>query len=80
MNVHSLFVMTVATTSRRSSLSRTGSPADKGETILKAATKVFAQKGFFNAQVADVARAAGIAAGYCLPLFSEQGRATDIDF
>jgi TetR/AcrR family fatty acid metabolism transcriptional regulator len=63
MNVHSFTLMTVATTSRRSSPSRNGSPADKGETILKAATKVFAQKGFFNAQVADVARAAGIAAG-----------------
>jgi TetR/AcrR family fatty acid metabolism transcriptional regulator len=33
------------------------------EAILKAATQVFASKGFFNAQVADVARAAGVAAG-----------------
>ena len=37
--------------------------ADKREAILKAATQVFAQRGFFNAQVADVARAAGVAAG-----------------
>ena len=37
--------------------------ADKREVILKAATKVFARHGFFNAQVADVARAAGVAAG-----------------
>ena len=31
--------------------------------ILDAATAVFAKRGYFNAQVADVARAAGIAAG-----------------
>jgi TetR/AcrR family fatty acid metabolism transcriptional regulator len=36
---------------------------DKREAILKAATRVFAQNGFFNAQVADVAKAAGVAAG-----------------
>jgi TetR/AcrR family fatty acid metabolism transcriptional regulator len=36
---------------------------DKREAILRAATQVFAQSGFFNAQVADVARAAGVAAG-----------------
>src|SRR5258708_360503 len=37
--------------------------ADKGEAILRAATDVFAERGFFNAQVADVARASGVAAG-----------------
>jgi TetR/AcrR family fatty acid metabolism transcriptional regulator len=36
---------------------------DKRDAILKAATRVFAQRGFFNAQVADVAKAAGVAAG-----------------
>jgi TetR/AcrR family fatty acid metabolism transcriptional regulator len=36
---------------------------DKRVAILDAATAVFAKRGFFNAQVADVARAAGIAAG-----------------
>lgn len=36
---------------------------DKREAILKAATKVFARNGFFQSQVADVARAAGVAAG-----------------
>ena len=36
---------------------------DKREAILRAATDVFADRGFFNAQVADVARAAGVAAG-----------------
>jgi TetR/AcrR family transcriptional regulator, fatty acid metabolism regulator protein len=37
--------------------------ADKREAILRAAIDVFAGRGFFNAQVADVARAAGVAAG-----------------
>ena len=36
---------------------------DKRAAILRAATDVFAKRGFFNAQVADVARAAGVAAG-----------------
>src|SRR5213592_3752740 len=36
---------------------------DKRDAILRAATDVFASRGFFNAQVADVARAAGVAAG-----------------
>jgi TetR/AcrR family fatty acid metabolism transcriptional regulator len=37
--------------------------ADKHDAILRAATRVFARHGFFNAQVADVAREAGVAAG-----------------
>ena len=37
--------------------------ADKGEAILRAAITVFARRGFFNAQVADVAREAKVAAG-----------------
>jgi TetR/AcrR family fatty acid metabolism transcriptional regulator len=37
--------------------------ADKREAILKAATAVFARNGFFQSQVADVAREAGVAAG-----------------
>lgn len=37
--------------------------ADKREAILRAAVKVFAQKGFFNSKVADIAGAAGIADG-----------------
>jgi TetR/AcrR family fatty acid metabolism transcriptional regulator len=36
---------------------------DKRDAILRAATDVFASRGFFNSQVADVARAAGVAAG-----------------
>src|SRR6266851_4323141 len=35
----------------------------KRELILRAATDVFAERGYFTAQVADVARAAGVAAG-----------------
>ena len=38
-------------------------PAPKRDAILRAAINVFAERGFFNAQVADVARAAGVAAG-----------------
>lgn len=37
--------------------------AGKRDAILRAAIDVFAERGFFNAQVADVARAAGVAAG-----------------
>ena len=38
-------------------------PAPKRDAILRAAIDVFAERGFFNAQVADVARTAGVAAG-----------------
>ena len=38
-------------------------PAPKRDAILRAAIDVFAERGYFNAQVADVARAAGVAAG-----------------
>lgn len=37
--------------------------AVRRETILRAAIDVFAERGYFNAQVADVAREAGVAAG-----------------
>ena len=36
---------------------------DKREAILRAATKVFAENGYFNSKVADVARVAGVADG-----------------
>jgi len=36
---------------------------DKREAILKGAVRTFAERGFFSAQVADIARAAGVAAG-----------------
>jgi TetR/AcrR family fatty acid metabolism transcriptional regulator len=38
-------------------------PIGKRDAILRAAIDVFAERGFFHAQVADVARAAGVAAG-----------------
>ena len=38
-------------------------PVDKRDAILRAATQVFARHGFFHAQVADIAREAGVAAG-----------------
>src|SRR5256885_12759776 len=38
-------------------------PGAKKEAILRAAIDVFAERGYFNAQVADVARTAGVAAG-----------------
>src|SRR5215510_9890643 len=58
MNIHSLPITTAAPI-------RPVEPArgEKREAILRAATDVFAERGFFNAQVADVARAAGVAAG-----------------
>src|SRR6478609_5975894 len=56
MNIHSV---PSATSVRSADPAR----ADKREAILRAAIDVFAERGFFNAQVADVARAAGVAAG-----------------
>jgi TetR/AcrR family fatty acid metabolism transcriptional regulator len=62
MNVHSVAAMPVA--ARRLAVVRqTAQAGDKREAILRAATKVFAQHGFFQSQVADVARVAGVAAG-----------------
>lgn len=37
--------------------------ADKGAAILRAAIRVFANNGYFNAKVADIAREAGVADG-----------------
>src|SRR6266542_4380700 len=55
MNIHSVALTAV---SRRDS-----APRSKRDAILRAAIDVFADRGFFSAQVADVARAAGVAAG-----------------
>jgi TetR/AcrR family transcriptional regulator, fatty acid metabolism regulator protein len=55
MNIHSV----AAVTPIRSAAAR----ADRRDALLRAAIDVFASRGFFNAQVADVARAAGVAAG-----------------
>jgi TetR/AcrR family fatty acid metabolism transcriptional regulator len=40
-----------------------GTVTDKRAAILNAATGVFAEKGFFNSKVADIAKAAGVADG-----------------
>ena len=51
-------------TARRLAPARSAAaPVDKRDAILKAATQIFARNGFFQSQVADVARAAGVAAG-----------------
>jgi TetR/AcrR family fatty acid metabolism transcriptional regulator len=71
MNIHSVAISSAPAVARRASRrqgivparSRSSQLPPKRERILRAATDVFADRGFFNAQVADVARAAGIAAG-----------------
>src|SRR5262252_7293779 len=58
--------MTIHSVSGLQPLRRTRTVAatvSKRDAILRAAIDVFAGRGYFNAQVADVARAAGIAAG-----------------
>src|SRR3954464_13106089 len=57
MNIHS--VSSSAASVRAADPARAG----RRDAILRAAIDVFAGRGYFNAQVADVARAAGIAAG-----------------
>src|SRR3954469_16357103 len=59
MNEHSFSMASAAV--RRSKPD--APPLAKRDAILRAAIDVFAGRGFFNAQVADVARAAGVAAG-----------------
>ena len=61
MNIHSVALNAVARRARASHADP--APASKREAILRAAIDVFAERGYFNAQVADVARAAGVAAG-----------------
>jgi TetR/AcrR family fatty acid metabolism transcriptional regulator len=55
MNIHSVALTAVSR--------RDANPGPKRDAILRAAIDVFAERGYFNAQVADVARAAGVAAG-----------------
>ncbi|HJO38318.1 MAG: TetR/AcrR family transcriptional regulator C-terminal domain-containing protein [Vicinamibacterales bacterium] len=55
-----------------SSPARPPASRDKRKAILDAATSVFARRGFFQAQVADVARAAGVAAGTVYLYFSSK--------
>ncbi len=55
--------MPVTAARRAPALAGRADKADKRDAILRAAIETFAARGFFNAQVADVARAAGVAAG-----------------
>jgi TetR/AcrR family transcriptional regulator, fatty acid metabolism regulator protein len=55
--------MSMASETRRPALASRPDKADKRDAILRAAIETFAARGFFNAQVADVARTAGVAAG-----------------
>ena len=72
MNVHSVGDG-MPVTARRLSVVKQASPTgDKRDAILRAATKVFAQNGFFQSQVADVARVAGVAAGTVYLYFSSK--------
>lgn len=48
---------------RNHAASARGAITDKREAILRAGISVFANKGFFNSKVADVAKAAGVADG-----------------
>lgn len=48
---------------RRLAAVRPAPVADKRDAILRAAVKVFARHGYFQSQVADIARVAGVAAG-----------------
>lgn len=52
-----------ATSARRLAAVKAAPVADKRDAILRAAVKVFARHGYFQSQVADVARVAGVAAG-----------------
>ncbi|MYN67005.1 MAG: TetR/AcrR family transcriptional regulator [Acidobacteria bacterium] len=63
MNVHSQTVPSGASAQHGIPARRQPGAGDKRTAILNAATRVFARRGFFNAQVADVAREAGVAAG-----------------
>jgi TetR/AcrR family fatty acid metabolism transcriptional regulator len=62
MNIHSVETSTAAA-QRLPALAARADKADKRDAILRAAIDTFAARGFFHAQVADVARAAGVAAG-----------------
>src|SRR5436309_15117473 len=60
MTIHSVVPLQAVS---RKSKAEPGAPGPKRDAILRAAIDVFADRGYFNAQVADVARVAGVAAG-----------------
>jgi TetR/AcrR family fatty acid metabolism transcriptional regulator len=61
MNEHSF--MPVVSTRRSRQTTARSERGDKRDALLRAAIETFAARGYFNAQVADVARTAGVAAG-----------------
>src|SRR5215471_11182526 len=64
MTIHSVMPLDAITRSARlKPRAPESSPGPKRDALLRAAIDVFAERGYFNAQVADVARAAGVAAG-----------------
>jgi TetR/AcrR family transcriptional regulator, fatty acid metabolism regulator protein len=63
LNEHSFRMALNAVARKTRVLNVDPSPAPKRDLIRRAAIDVFAERGFFNSQVADVARAAGVAAG-----------------
>jgi TetR/AcrR family fatty acid metabolism transcriptional regulator len=63
MNIHSVMSLNVVARRTRPATLADTPPGPKRDAILRAAIDTFASRGFFNAQVADVARAAGVAAG-----------------
>ena len=50
----------------------------KYERILDAALHIFAQKGFHDAKVSEIAKHAGCGGRHHLSVFQEQGRAPDL--
>src|SRR3954469_15179171 len=63
MNIHSVMSLNVVARRARPAALADTPPGPKRDAILRAAIDTFASRGFFNAQVADVARSAGVAAG-----------------
>jgi TetR/AcrR family fatty acid metabolism transcriptional regulator len=63
MNIHSVMPLNAVARRTRLGTATDAPPGPKRDAILRAAIDVFAERGFFNAQVADVARVAGVAAG-----------------
>jgi TetR/AcrR family fatty acid metabolism transcriptional regulator len=63
MNIHSVMPLNAVARRVRAAALPAAPVTSKRDAILRAAIDVFAERGYFNAQVADVARAAGIAAG-----------------
>src|SRR5471030_425466 len=63
MNIHSVMPLNAVARRTRPGVAADAPPGPKRDAILRAAIDVFAERGYFNAQVADVARAAGVAAG-----------------